>query len=242
MLRLLRRKIDLLLGLLLGFLLFKITFFLRTTVSLCSKCNGSNFPPLEATKELYNYDLSDKLFDEVKILCWVMISPENHRTRGVHIKNTWGKRCNKLLFMSSEDDQEIGAIALPMIEKITHLWTKVRKAFQYIYDHDELINNYDWFLKADDDTYMIMENLRHMLYQYRPQTALYFGQRLIKKNTLEGFMQGGAYVLSRKAVQKFVKLYPKHCRQKDGWPEDLFMGLIFYYTIMNFICSLKIIF
>ena len=166
--------------------------------------------------------LKDDLFNEVKILCWIMISPKYHLTRGVHIKKTWGRKCNKLLFMSSEHDPVIDSIALPgMKEKITHLWSKTRKAFQLI--HDEYLEEADWFLKADDDTYMIMENLRQMLFQYNPKTALYLGQRLISNESRDGFMQGGAYVLSKKAVKKFIKLYP-NCRKKDGWAEDLYMG------------------
>lgn len=66
-----------------------------------------------------------------------MIPPKFHHTRGIHIKNTWGRRCNKLLFMSSTHDPEIDSIPLPMDEKITHLWTKTKKAFQFIHDHDE---------------------------------------------------------------------------------------------------------
>lgn len=176
-------------------------------------------------------DLADELFDKVKVLCWIMISPNYHRTRGVHIKNTWGRRCNKLLFMSSEHDPIIDSIALPnMKEKITHLWSKTRKSFQLI--HDEYLNEADWFLKADDDTYMMIENLRLMLYQYNPKTALYFGHRLVSNESRDGFMQGGAYVLSKKAVKKFVKLYPD-CRKKDGWAEDLYMGEKFLFSLRS---------
>jgi glycoprotein-N-acetylgalactosamine 3-beta-galactosyltransferase len=175
-----------------------------------------------SNNELFENKLSDELYDKVKVLCWIMISPKFHKTRGVVIKNTWGRRCNKLLFMSSEHDPEINSIALPdMKEKKSHLWTKTKKSFQLI--HDEYLKDYDWILKADDDTFMVMENVREMLYQYRPETALYFGQRMIGNVSIDGFMQGGAYILSKKAVQKFVKLY-KNCRKKDGWAEDLYMG------------------
>lgn len=212
-----------LLGLFIGIIVFQITLWMFRKISFSHRDRNEveKSQSFKFNTELYETDLSDSLFDEVKVLCWIMISPKFHRSRGVHIKNTWGRRCNKILFMSSVVDPELDSIALPVKEKINRLWSKTREAFKYINEHH--LNDADWFLKADDDTYIVMENLRHLLYQYRPQTSLYFGQRLTDNETLEGFMQGGAYILSRKAVQKFVKHFP-NCRRKDAWAEDKYMG------------------
>lgn len=49
---------------------------------------------------------SADLFHKQRILCWIMTSPENHQKRAMAVKNTWGKRCNILLFMSSEEGIE----------------------------------------------------------------------------------------------------------------------------------------
>ena len=42
------------------------------------------------------------LYEKVRVLCWIMTTPENHKTKALAVKETWGNRCNILLFMSSE--------------------------------------------------------------------------------------------------------------------------------------------
>lgn len=136
-----------------------------------------------------------------KVLCWIMTCPKNHQTKAKAVKQTWGKRCDKILFMSSRRDDDIGTIVLRVNEGRNYLWTKTKKAFMYI--HDTFLNDYDWFLKADDDTYVIMENLKHLLESHNPNTPIYFGSRFKGRRS---FMSGGAgYVLSREALKRFVR-------------------------------------
>lgn len=84
-----------------------------------------------------------------------------------------------LCFLWSLDD-ELGAIDLGVMEGRKYLWGKTKAALQYIYENH--MNDADWFLKADDDTYVIMENLRYMVYPYSTQQPIFFGLKFTEPN------------------------------------------------------------
>ena len=55
--------------------------------------------------------------------------------QAVHVKKTWGSHCDKLIFMSTADDEELGAVELPGAEEGRHkLWGKT-KGSGHLYDH-----------------------------------------------------------------------------------------------------------
>lgn len=112
--------------------------------------NFSTHSAHEDTHAHENKTLQKQLYDEVRVLCWIMTSPANHQKKARHVLNTWGNRCNKLLIMSSKHDDKMDVVALPVSEGRDNLWAKTKEAFKYIYQHH--LDDADWFLKADDDT------------------------------------------------------------------------------------------
>lgn len=141
----------------------------------------------------------DNLHHEVKILCFILTQPINHQTKAQAVNNTWGKRCNKLVFISSENDDNLDIITVNVTEEHRYLWDKTKQGLQKIYEN---YDNFDWYLKADDDTWIFMENLRYFLYSYSPSYPIYFGCKL-KPYVKQGYMSGSSYVMSREAVRRF---------------------------------------
>ncbi|XP_064456424.1 glycoprotein-N-acetylgalactosamine 3-beta-galactosyltransferase 1-like [Ornithodoros turicata] len=183
----------------------------------------------EPDEKLHHEDddrVAQILKKRVRLLCWVMTNPANHATRAKHVKATWGRRCNVLLFMSSQLDHELPAIALPVNESRPGLWGKTKSAFTEVYNYH--LNESDWVLKADDDTYVIVENLRYFLLDKNPSEPIYYGRRY-KPYVKQGYMSGGAgYVLSREAVKRFVEQAlqdPTKCRQEQDGAEDVEIGI-----------------
>ena len=89
------------------------------------------------------------------------------------MKNTWGGHCDKLIFMSTEEDRELGAVKLQVEEGRQGLWGKTKQGFKYVYDNH--FEEFEWFMKADDDTFVIVENLKYLLANYSTNDPIHFG-------------------------------------------------------------------
>ena len=106
--------------------------------------------------------------------------------------------------MSSKSDSELPTVKLNVSEGRDNLWAKTKSAFRYVYQNH--FEDYDWFVKADDDTYMIIENLRYLLNDHNSSDPVYFGRKF-KPYIKQGYMSGGAgYVLSKEAVRRLVEV------------------------------------
>jgi hypothetical protein len=86
----------------------------KATSNISSRHDTQNLPRKEPktipspkstgmyTKQNDESSNATNLFQTVRILCWIMTSPANHKTKAAAVKDTWGRRCNYLLFVSSE--------------------------------------------------------------------------------------------------------------------------------------------
>jgi glycoprotein-N-acetylgalactosamine 3-beta-galactosyltransferase len=108
--------------------------------------------------------------------------------------------------MNSEANGRLGAVKIHVPENPRFLTQKCIKSLLYLYERH--LEDGDWFLKADDDTYVIVENLRYLLSFYDPDVPWMTGHhlRVPQPGMGKGYFSGRAgYVMSRAALKKFVE-------------------------------------
>lgn len=187
----------------------------------------------------------------IKVLCFIPIISTDHDARALDVRNTWGKRCDKLLFASNVTDSDIGAVKINVsTEDWAHLWEKQRETMRHIWE--VYGNEYDWFMKADLDTYVIVENLKAYLaseeIQSKKDEPLILGRRVSRREEkwYQGFdhnktlvdeflktshnkfhytMGGAGYVMNQKYMEKFYKVMDEHfclsTEKEMTFPEDV---------------------
>uniref|UniRef100_A0A914DNT3 N-acetylgalactosaminide beta-1,3-galactosyltransferase n=1 Tax=Acrobeloides nanus TaxID=290746 RepID=A0A914DNT3_9BILA len=138
-----------------------------------------------------------------ELFCWVLTTSKYHNTRVPAINQTWLKRCDFGRFLTNDIMHNSSIPHIPLFRSLydshENLFPKTILALTYIYRN--ISSKFDWYLKADDDLYVIVENLKHFLRKYNSSESHYLGFRF-KPYLLHGYNSGGAgYVLSNKAMK-----------------------------------------
>ncbi|KAH8378272.1 hypothetical protein KR093_010480 [Drosophila rubida] len=151
----------------------------------------ASYTPHAPTADYTSLPSASTAIAKSRILCMVVTSSVESRQLLIH--RTWGSRCHMLLFLGDSNST--------FRERHSNSWTKSRIHLQYVYQ--QFYEQFDWFLKVPDDTYVVMENLQHLLADYTPETPIYFGSN----DRQQGFVSGAAgYVFSREALHRFISL------------------------------------
>lgn len=166
-----------------------------------------------------------------RILCAVFTYEKNHKTKAVSVDKTWGKRCDKTIFLTNfasetipelnSTDQGPNFVNLNKTSDYSKLTIKTIETLLYVYKN--LIDEFDWVLKADDDTFVIVENLRYFLSQKCPDELKTYGfkyePRSPERFTYEFNSGGAGYLISNKSVRLFAEEYLNNltfCRDITG--------------------------
>ena len=133
-----------------------------------------------------------------------------------------GRRFDKLFFVSQGTDPHFPIFTVDAgFTGSGHLTAKTMRIFDRVYR--KYADDYDWFMKTDDDNYVILENLRRFLASQNTSEPVYFGQQMVGYAEIT-YMSGDAwYVWSREALRRFGNRSAGLCVH-DGGSEDMQMG------------------
>ncbi len=140
----------------------------------------TDFPNYQFTPTTNHTHLSS-----ARILCLILTSPRYFRTRAKAINDTWAPRCDRYFFVTERTPQTLTPDQLNFAQQLPiapiqniipgyeHLTQKTTLAFLFAYDY--YVNDFDWLVKADDDTYLIVDNLKAFLSEQNATEPVTFG-------------------------------------------------------------------
>ena len=157
-----------------------------------------------------------------RLFCVILTTEQAWTTRRLAVRHTWAQRCDRYCFFYSATTRTSTSLPdscfVQTPEGRVHLAAKTREALSYVHTHHR--GAYDWVLKADDDTYVVVENLKALLSGRRPADPHYLGYLFQHETSVpRGHHSGGAgYVLSARALDL---LEDAQCGAGDDGVEDL---------------------
>lgn len=113
-----------------------------------------------------------------RVLCWILSNPATQAIKGVAVAQTWGRKCSRLLFASAAatvPGLDYLLLKLDGPESRNLLWDKAQLVWMHLYREE--LESYEWFIKADDDSYIIFDHLLAFLRGYNPKEPHYLGRR-----------------------------------------------------------------
>ena len=160
--------------------------------------------------------LSRELAPRKLLFVGVVTAQKYLSTRALGIYNTWGKELSNLYFFSSRPDDtslQLPIITLPGINDTQYPpQRKVYKMLKYMHDH--YINEFDFFMRSDDDVYVKTDQLLELLETINPAQDIYMGcpgfgnpkdRERIRLEEHEHYCMGGPGVIfSRSALRKLA--------------------------------------
>uniref|UniRef100_A0A1I8FAZ8 N-acetylgalactosaminide beta-1,3-galactosyltransferase n=1 Tax=Macrostomum lignano TaxID=282301 RepID=A0A1I8FAZ8_9PLAT len=145
---------------------------------------------------------------KVRLLCLIMTHPGNYKTKAIARTTP-------------------GPTDLNLTDAYNNLWQKAWMSFDWA-ERWLNLDQFDFVLKADDDTFVVVENLRLLLAPLDPGQPVHLGRWFFyDRDPKQSYMSGGGgYVLSRAAVRLFLARAvrsastPKECDLQEHTAED----------------------
>jgi glycoprotein-N-acetylgalactosamine 3-beta-galactosyltransferase len=150
------------------------------------------------------------------------------------VQETWGRKCDGLLFAGDKSNMTTGHMHLPSRSKYGFgykgMIQRTRAILAYLYDN--FLEDYDFFHISGDDVFVLVENLKEFLasdkvreWDLVPDQYMIAGFWTHWGKSPEGYFYlggGSGYTLSRKALKAYVEGPLQTCNPtQEGTAEDV---------------------
>ena len=159
------------------------------------------------------------------LLCFIPCARSTDTRKKDVIKETWGGFCDLLLFI----DEDTPGMNITWEENYHLISKKSHQVWLTVYH--TYGKSYDFFMKADFDTYILGRNLREYLNNFNPREPHYIGKQLVHPQ-YGPFVAGASAILSQSAVASFQKATYRRVEEcseeffeKLGSQDDLALGV-----------------
>ncbi|ELK24185.1 Chondroitin sulfate synthase 1 [Myotis davidii] len=158
------------------------------------------------------------------------------QTRAVAVYRTWSKTIpGRVEFFSSEGSDTSIPIPIVPLRGVDDSYPPQKKSFMMLkYMHDHYLDQYEWFMRADDDVYIKGDRLESFLRSLNSSEPLFLGQtglgttEEMGKLALEpgeNFCMGGpGVIMSREVLRRMVPHIGKCLREMYTTHEDVEVG------------------
>jgi hypothetical protein len=150
-----------------------------------------------------------------QIFCFVLSENNHHLTSSRAIIYSWGKRCDRFYFITRQQNTSVDLMTLERFEKTVNITSTTitqhtLNVLRYL-ESELLFSSYQWFLRATDDSFVIIPNLRRLIIRLQTEVSdspiAYVGdvERMHEKYSIR--TSGSVMLFNRKTLSRFVSSY-----------------------------------
>lgn len=161
--------------------------------------------------------IADNLKQTIRILCWVQKAGLPNEQIDA-INKTWAARCTDFIVITNFGENSTDVFN---IQASNNQSFDIESAYRFL--RQNFADKYDWFLKTNGYSYIVMENLRYALVAYDPSMGVGVGLPKNDSGTaVTYFPHQAGYVLSKRALEILVDGYTNglNCTNAKGKVTD----------------------
>lgn len=167
-------------------------------------------------------NISDLPENKKLLFIGVMTAQKYLENRALAIHNTWGKTVpGKLIFFSSSSSRTDYPLPLVPLESVEDVYPPQKKSFLMLkFMHDHFIDDFEWFMRADDDVYIRTDQLESFLRSVNSSKPQFIGQAglgnkeefgQLSLQADENFCMGGPGMIMSRDTLRLLIPHIRHC-------------------------------